>query len=65
VHGNLQVVPPMLPSYQVESLSQSPSLNKRSNIQLDDMERAFNLRQDNARASDLENEEKAIANLTA
>jgi hypothetical protein len=55
----------MLPSYQVESLSQSPSLNKRSNIQLDDMERAFNLRQDNARASDLENEEKAIANLTA
>ena len=29
------------------------------------MERAFNLRQDNARASDLENEEKAIANLTA
>ena len=55
----------MLPSYQVDSVSQSHSLNKRTNIHLDDIERAFNLRQDTARASDLENEEKAIANLTA
>jgi hypothetical protein len=35
------------------------------NVTLEDLERAFDLRQDKARSDDLELEEKAIANLTA